>query len=258
MPIQFPCDNCEQTLQVAEEHVGKPAKCPQCDNVQTVPAESRPSQSPAPIQGPDQSSPIKDEAPLNPYAPSVADAGPEWIASPRSSPHLYIATAPLASRGRRFAGKCIDWLLLLFGVLTLYGVFFAGAIAIDQKNQNQVSATLVVVGILGTVYTLTLLIYNWVLISTKGQSIGKRMSGTRIRKADTGELPGFLYGVLLRNWVPFVINRLCSLFALIDALFIFNDNHQCIHDLIATTCVVDIAMESSSANESPFAKSDTL
>jgi hypothetical protein len=66
------------------------------------------------------------------------------------------------------------------------------------------------------------------------------MLGMQIVRGDTGQLPGFLNGVVLRSWVPFPINQACNFFGLIDALWIFGEERRCLHDLIAQTIVVDI------------------
>jgi uncharacterized RDD family membrane protein YckC len=60
---------------------------------------------------------------------------------------------------------------------------------------------------------------------------------------DTGGLPGIVRGVVLRSWVPAAINQVCNMFSLLDALWIFSDKRQCIHDLIAGTVVVDVRYE---------------
>jgi uncharacterized RDD family membrane protein YckC len=67
--------------------------------------------------------------------------------------------------------------------------------------------------------------------------------GMRIIVRDTGELPGFLRGVLLRVWLPAAVNQACSLFSLVDALWIFGDERRCLHDLIAGTIVVEVTSE---------------
>jgi uncharacterized RDD family membrane protein YckC len=89
---------------------------------------------------------------------------------------------------------------------------------------------------------LIVAIYNWYLITRAGQSIAKRMLGMRI-VTTSGELPGFLMGVLVRQWIPVVVNQFCNLFSLVDALFIFGEERRCIHDYMANTIVVDTSME---------------
>jgi len=87
---------------------------------------------------------------------------------------------------------------------------------------------------------LGLFIYQWVLISRTGQSLGKKWTGIRIELVD-GNRIGFASGVVLRNWVPKlmgVLPYLGFLFQLADILFIFRQDRRCIHDHIAGTRVV--------------------
>jgi uncharacterized RDD family membrane protein YckC len=84
-------------------------------------------------------------------------------------------------------------------------------------------------------------IVNWVMISQSGQSIGKKIVGTRIVRLD-GTLPGFGYGVAMRNWVPGFISNIPYVgfvFAIANILFIFGNERRCIHDHIAGTRVVE-------------------
>jgi len=77
-----------------------------------------------------------------------------------------------------------------------------------------------------------------VLITVRGQTLGKMAVGTRIVLRRDGSLPGFVRGVLLRVVVPGVIAALCGPFSLVDALAIFGREHRCLHDEFADTLVV--------------------
>lgn len=44
MPIRFSCGSCGSVLRVAEQHIGKQAKCPKCGSKCVVPPESEPDQ----------------------------------------------------------------------------------------------------------------------------------------------------------------------------------------------------------------------
>ena len=55
MPIEFTCSNCSTVLRVADEHLGKQARCPHCEALNIVSPESTPQ-------------PIAKSAPdFNPY-----------------------------------------------------------------------------------------------------------------------------------------------------------------------------------------------
>jgi uncharacterized RDD family membrane protein YckC len=94
-----------------------------------------------------------------------------------------------------------------------------------------------VIGVLGV---LGVAIYQWILITRTGQSLGKKWTGIRIERIDGARIT-FGTGVVLRNWVPKVMGAvpyLGMLFHLIDCLFIFREDRRCLHDHIAGTRVV--------------------
>ncbi|MCH8140804.1 MAG: RDD family protein [Proteobacteria bacterium] len=87
-------------------------------------------------------------------------------------------------------------------------------------------------------YLLAIVIYQAVILSRDGQSIGKKALTISIVKVDTGKNGGFVPNVLLR----LVVNGLLAfipLYIFIDILFIFRSDRRCIHDFIAGTKVVD-------------------
>ncbi|HTJ80424.1 MAG TPA: RDD family protein [Polyangiaceae bacterium] len=87
---------------------------------------------------------------------------------------------------------------------------------------------------------LAFTIYNWVLISKRGQTLGKKWLNIKIVKLD-GSPVDFVSGVILREWVQGFINNLPwigGIVALIDACMIFSQDQQCMHDKIAKTKVV--------------------
>jgi len=87
---------------------------------------------------------------------------------------------------------------------------------------------------------LVLIVIQIILLSLRGQSIGKIVAGVRIVRID-GQAAGFVHAWLLRN---FVVRIICAvpkvgpLFWLTDVLFIFSDSRRCLHDRIAGTRVV--------------------
>jgi uncharacterized RDD family membrane protein YckC len=96
-----------------------------------------------------------------------------------------------------------------------------------------------VIGLLGF---LGLVIYQWVLISRTGQSLGKKWTGIRIERTD-GRPVDFTSGVLIRNWVLKLVGMVPYaglLFQLVDVLLIFAQDRRCIHDHLAGTRVVRV------------------
>jgi len=93
------------------------------------------------------------------------------------------------------------------------------------------------VRLLGVLASLGLLIYQLVLVTKRGQTIGKRLVGTRIVRKDTLENGGFVINVL---WRGFLNGLFCliPLYFIADCLFVFRDDRRCIHDILAGTLVV--------------------
>lgn len=84
-------------------------------------------------------------------------------------------------------------------------------------------------------------IYQWVLLTQTGQSLGKRW--TRIKVVRTNGQPAdFVHVVLLRVLVMGMVQGLAggcgSILGLVDVLFIFREDRRCIHDHLADTKVV--------------------
>ena len=91
---------------------------------------------------------------------------------------------------------------------------------------------------------------QWVLISTRGQSIGKIVMKTRIVTI-SGAAPGFVHGVVLRIILFGILTTpFCACYPLypvapiVDGLFVFGERRQCLHDLLASTLVVSDKMHS--------------
>ena len=82
-------------------------------------------------------------------------------------------------------------------------------------------------------------VWCWLTISTmkrNGQSIAKKILGIKVVRSDGS--PASLGRIF---WLRNVVNGLISiipLYGLIDALFIFGESRQCLHDKIADTIVV--------------------
>jgi uncharacterized RDD family membrane protein YckC len=94
-------------------------------------------------------------------------------------------------------------------------------------------------GILGAMFVQTL------LLTLRGQNIGKLLFGARVVRFDNGQPAGFVRGALLRFLLPVSIMILLNLafplgllFLAVDYAFIFRADRRCLHDLIAGTMVV--------------------
>jgi uncharacterized RDD family membrane protein YckC len=266
MSIELSCTQCGRALRVADDAAGKRARCPACGAVTQIPvavgARPVPSMSedspftsksefksyapakPAPLENPfGDANPLKPK----PYGADGVNPFGEYYASPKDTGNPYQAPAAfgyappgrshvrLASRGKRFAGALLDGLFHLLGFIP--GAVAAGLFGAAGADEDSATTAFMVFGFGGV---LLIAIANWVLISNTGQSFAKRILGMKIVRVDSMQPVGFVNGVALRIWIPQVINQACSLFSLIDALWIFGEEQRCIHDLIASTIVIDV------------------
>jgi len=130
----------------------------------------------------------------------------------------------LASRSSRLLAKTVDAPFTMASVLVAR--FVPGAMPASEAIQ----LVLIVAGVFGMIVQL-------VLLSSDGQTIGKRLVKIKIVRVDSGRNGGFVANVILRA----VVNGLLSLtvvYFVVDVLFIFFRNRLCLHDYIAGTRVV--------------------
>lgn len=141
----------------------------------------------------------------------------------------------LASRGARFVANLVDQFAVVFP--WILGAVIQGVI----NASNGGDGDMVLMG-LGGLVSLGMGIFQLVLVSQNGQSLGKRMMKIRLLRTD-GSPVSLGRVVFVRNLVPAFINSFCGLFSLVDALFIFNDDRRCLHDAISDTKVVEAPPE---------------
>ena len=146
-------------------------------------------------------------------------------------------TQDLASRWKRLGGTILDGLIssvIIFPIVMMSGIF-------QQIRQGQEMSTGQSISFALFGFVVFLLI-NGYLLAKQGQTVGKKIVGTRIVSADDGEILPVGKVIGLRYLPIFVIGQLPiigSFFSLLDALFIFRGDKRCIHDLIAGSKVVD-------------------
>ena len=92
--------------------------------------------------------------------------------------------------------------------------------------------------------SLWYLIVNGYLLSTKGQTVGKLVAGTRIVNAETNELVP-LWPLFFKRWISIqllaAIPVIGNFVALVDVLMIFRKNRKCLHDDLAGTKVIKVS-----------------
>ena len=130
-----------------------------------------------------------------------------------------------ASRQSRLLAKTVDAPFTMVSILV--ATFFVPA---TMPASEAIQLVLIVTGVFGMIAQL-------VLLSSEGQTVGKKLLKIKIVRVDDGRNGGFVANVLLRA----VVNGLLSLtgvYFVVDTLFIFFRNRLCLHDYIAGTWVV--------------------
>jgi len=147
------------------------------------------------------------------------------------------AALVLADRGARLGASILDSFIPIVMVIGPFIVFSAvGDAASTRESGSGPNA----VAILGLVLALAGLV-AWVWLTLRfvirnGQSIGKKLLGIRVVRADGSRVSlGRL--LVLRNAVVAALSVI-PLFGFVDVLFIFSESRQCLHDKIADTIVV--------------------
>jgi uncharacterized RDD family membrane protein YckC len=184
---------------------------------------------------------IEPQQEINPYAPPKADL--------EGAPARALE-AELASRWQRLGAALIDGFAAAIAGLPMS----LGRSAMTRYNllgnpfQHWHLGDLR--GIVGATLVVGLMVVQWYLVATGGQTIGKRLVGTRITRLD-GSAVGFKSGVMLRGWLPMLIAWIPGvgpIFALVDSVAIFGSDKRCLHDRIAGTKVVRAEFTRAPAN----------
>lgn len=184
---------------------------------------------------------------------------PEF-ASPDGAPPVMAGAAAegsggsliLAGLGSRLGAAVLDTMLLM--AVTLPGNLMLGRELVRQginprslQDLQSIDWTQFVPGVSAMAAgAAALALVHIVLLSLRGQTLGKLAVGIRIVRVD--EAPaGFVHAVLLRAFVPAAIQFVLGMvpflplgiaFWLADILCIFREDRRCLHDMIAGTKVV--------------------
>lgn len=180
---------------------------------------------------------MADWKPLGQVLPAqpgpVAPAGPVSPVAPATVAGRPVLDPNLAGRGARLGAFLID--LLFFALCVGPGAAMAG-LSDQGDTVYSIGVVLCVVGFLIAV------VVQIMLLTKRGQTVGKKLVGVKIVKYDDGSAPGFVHACLLRAIVPGIIGNVPivgPLFSLTDICCIFTYERRCLHDLIAKTKVVN-------------------
>lgn len=165
-------------------------------------------------------------------------------------------TKVLASLGQRLGAKMIDWFLLLLPVYVLLiaimdATFEAKILALREDPPAMMEALKLQITqaleagnqtVLAMYAVISaLMIANVVLLTLRGQSIGKLLTGIQIVRALDGSRAGFVKAVMLRWFLFAVVSSIQFIglpLMLGDIFLVFRTDRRCLHDLVADTKVI--------------------
>lgn len=151
----------------------------------------------------------------------------------------------LASPWQRIAAVLINSLITML----LYAPMIVAAITMGRQGEAVGNSSLIWMGISGLLL-LAWGIYQAVLMSQTGQSLGKKLMGIKVVTLE-GDNPGFVGTVLMREivyniilsvlgMIPFlgVLISLGAAIALLVMIFLDSNNRRTLQDMLAKTLVV--------------------
>lgn len=159
----------------------------------------------------------------NPYAPPASDVS---VNEP----------ALLASRWSRLGGALIDGVISMLFIFPT--MFFTGMWEKSIAGEQTLTDNL----LLAAIGCVAFVVVNGYLLATSGQTIGKRVVGTRIVSVNDekilslGKVIGLRYVPI---WGASQVPLVGPFVGLVNVLFIFRADKRCIHDLIAGTKVIN-------------------
>lgn len=182
----------------------------------------------------------------------------ETFTSGQAIPSAAPVTGDLADRGTRLFARAIDWAIefacAIPGGIILGEEFLKLAISVSQGNEpdfEQLDHRRLALGAAALALAwLSLLVVQVWMLTTRGQSIGKRLMRIRIVRVEDGSAPGIVHAWVLRellitmvgimlNFIPLIGPLLLRpAFHVVDWCLIFRDDQSCLHDSIAKTKVI--------------------
>jgi uncharacterized RDD family membrane protein YckC len=169
---------------------------------------------------------------MNPYAPPQANIIPNRAAG-----------LQLATLGDRLVAAILDGVIAMLLMIPMFiGIAMSTPTNAEVSNQPP-ELSPVSMGLIGlsVLMLIGMIIYNLVLLATRGQTLGKKLKGIRIVTYPDGANPGGVKTILLRGFVNGFIGAvplIGPIYTIVDICFIFREDRRCIHDLIAGTQVV--------------------
>src|ERR1700722_12505116 len=165
---------------------------------------------------------------INPYAP------PRAAVLDIADPH---ALAVPADRGTRLGATMLDG--IIFAVMVYAPIMMAAMAEGAERSaagRGTAGAILVVFIVLALVGFIAWCWLTIKYVKRNGQSIAKKLLAVKVVRTD-----GSAVSLGRVFWLRNIVNGLISivpLYGFVDALFIFGESRQCLHDKLADTVVV--------------------
>ncbi|PIR52946.1 hypothetical protein COU76_04180 [Candidatus Peregrinibacteria bacterium CG10_big_fil_rev_8_21_14_0_10_49_10] len=144
----------------------------------------------------------------------------------------------LASTKQRLLARIID-LVLEFAPL--------GALGLIVKKYVDIEAQLIIdaevarrAAFLTSFFALTLIVHivQWMLLISRGQTIGKMICHIRVVNAGSDTHASIVQLIVLRTWLNALLMG-NAIYFFVDSLLIFREPRRCLHDYLAGTEVVE-------------------
>ena len=171
----------------------------------------------------------------------------DYNQNPYATPQANVSMASnsvgeLAERGTRLGAALLDGLVYMISYIPFLATGGLAVLTADASGEEipEVGGMFLIGLALTGLVALGIFIYNLILLSKTGQTIGKKILGIKITRTDGSPAGlGRIFG--LRMVVPGIIGAIPfigGLIGFIGILLIFRENRRCMHDLIADTIVV--------------------
>nr|WP_297524918.1 RDD family protein [uncultured Roseateles sp.] len=145
----------------------------------------------------------------------------------------------LAGRGIRFVAMIVDTVILIVAIQLLSLIPALGALIASSGARASFLTLNLESMILGLLVFFA--IQAWPLVS-RAQTLGKMLCKLRIVRSD-GSKPDAVRLLVLRYGIGYLLNinlTLSFIYGVVDALLIFRESRQCLHDTIADTKVIKL------------------
>jgi len=142
----------------------------------------------------------------------------------------------LATRWARLGGSMLDGILMSLVIVPT--MFATGYMQSAMSGTQPTFLTQLPYALLGLI---AYLVFNGYSLQKSGQTIGKRIAGTRIVSVDESRVLPLWKILTLRQLPIMVVSQIPlvgPLVSLVDTFFVFRSDKRCVHDFIAGTKVV--------------------